>query len=440
MKTLRHNFLVLLLLMIGFAAVAAANDSAIQGTGGTPAVLSSIQKVQPLKGEHPSVRMVRERVAMVVQADYYDVIADFVFQNVGEACIVLMGFPEGASGDTDFSALRKKTAYQKFETFVDGEKVQARRIVANDPEEDFDFDAYWVKRVNFEAGQSRRVRVTYSAPLGRNSMGERYVYYDFTGGNWRDLVAESLLTIHFTVPGAYRFREYQQKDAVQQWRRGSTFYYRWQNWAAQKSFTLLFAKTLPNALMRVSTEKQLNVSTSNEKSLATLTIPPHDQKFNLWNLPITDPPDFVLRGGHSFALLKKFAGDLRYRMQRDAAKKKLNADYRDGLQWDAQTKRVWWLPGGRRKFGPEIRFQVGRKKMRIGRRDFSLKAAPFLVETTNSEKWLYVPLAPLIEVLQGRVKVNPKSLRVWFDLPLPSKVLRNPPSSISTQGRVATLP
>jgi hypothetical protein len=67
-----------------------ANDGAMAGISGAPHFL---------KGEHPSVRMVREWVWMDVYPNHYTVKATYIFHNRGKATTVQMGFPEFGYGD-----------------------------------------------------------------------------------------------------------------------------------------------------------------------------------------------------------------------------------------------------------------------------------------------------------------------------------------------------
>src|SRR5690606_38790314 len=167
---------------------ACANDSAISGTSGTPGNLKATQ----LAGEHKTIRMVREQIVMTLGRSEYVTDAHFVFRNDGPATTVKMGFPEGAGGDSDFANLKKKTSFKEFKAWVDGREIKAMRMIADANEDDFTLDALWVKTVPFQRGQTRNVRVRYRSPLGTSTDGD-FVFYDFTGGNWKGKVDESTL-------------------------------------------------------------------------------------------------------------------------------------------------------------------------------------------------------------------------------------------------------
>lgn len=179
-----------LLLCLALCAVALANDRALSGVGGT---------LEATGGEHPSVRMVREHVKLEVGPRLIFATADFVFENDGPATKVLMGFPESGHGDIDPHDFGKNPGFYAFNTWVDGEKVSARRAVVSLTKEQT-YKAHWVKEVAFGAGQERTVRVTYVAPVG-SAAGGQMAEYAFTGGNWAGKVAESKLEIRILPTG-----------------------------------------------------------------------------------------------------------------------------------------------------------------------------------------------------------------------------------------------
>ncbi|MBB6048637.1 hypothetical protein [Armatimonas rosea] len=159
------------------AGKARANDASISGVGGS---------VVALRTEHPSVQMVRETVRLDLYKGYYETTADFVFKNHGSARTVRMGFPERGEGEG------KQGIIQNFWTSVDGKRVTAQRIRTRHSEEEY--SAYWVKSVPFGKNGERHVRVHFRTKYG-GGIGDTLAAYDFTGGNWRGKVRESVLII-----------------------------------------------------------------------------------------------------------------------------------------------------------------------------------------------------------------------------------------------------
>jgi hypothetical protein len=234
-----------------------ANDTAVEGIGGS---------WQPLKGEHRSVSMTRERVRMDVYRTYYQATADFEFHNNGPATTVLMGFPETGYGDVPE---RRTTAFSNFTTAVDGRRVPVLRQTSHDSM--FNYKAYWVKRVPFTRNQTRRVRVRYRAPVGMAaSLGlERFAPYSFTGGNWRGSVGEASLTVTMHMPGTHVVNATFDDEVLAPQRRGNRFTYQWKNWQAQGEFRFSWMTTAPGWL----TYGGLSPLRGRLDRLSTVTVP-----------------------------------------------------------------------------------------------------------------------------------------------------------------------
>ena len=407
--------------LAGFAVLfivahARANDSAIEGIGGSPTALGSWRKIAPMKGEHPSIQMVNERVNITVNATTYDVRADFEFHNDGAARTVLMGFPEGAAGDVDVITLDKKSSYRNFKTSVDGQEIRARRIPLSEESSEFEFDAYWVKSVPFARRQTRRVRVSYRAPLGA-SVDSRFLSYDFTGGNWKGVVKDSVLTVNFAAPGRYTIWPVAKELKAQQWRKNDTLGFRWHNWQAQSGFTLRFNHALPSQLTRAYNRMELKQKASMDEGQSTILVSAaHDS--DLWRTPLARPTDYVLRDGHSFVAMSELA-DL---VQREIARRQYatNKPLRYGfLKWNPQSRSVVLTLGD----GRQLQFTNGSNQMHVYNRYYlqlpertqQMPAAAFIGGRGGGES-LYVPLASAMKALGGQVEVNARTRRVWVDL------------------------
>lgn len=212
------------------------NDSGISGVGGSLTLI---------KGEHTSVRMVRETVTMTLEPEDYLVTVDFVFRNEGPAATVIMGFPESGAGDV--SANPTKSAMRSFTSWVDGAVVKTRWVPVKSRPDEGEYKSHWVKEVRFGAGQTRKIRVRYRSYYGGSASGglSTFVRYDFTGANWKGKVDESVLNITFRRPGNFIAAGQiapagGEEGSVAFVQKGATLSRTWKNWEAQAGFVLGF--------------------------------------------------------------------------------------------------------------------------------------------------------------------------------------------------------
>lgn len=200
---------------------------------------------KPMNGEHPHLRMVREDVYLKVYFRNYDVDARFEFYNDGPAQTVTMGFPEWAH---DYDS--KRSGFQRFTTLVDGVPVPTRRIV---PEvlTRYDYRAWWLKTVHFNAYQTRHITVRFTAPVDGTPDGPGFhaVGYHFTGQAWKGKVRESRLTIRLPYSGARLGGFARGVGGYTDKTPGVSFSGRWvhfarRNWQAQEPFEIVFRDPL----------------------------------------------------------------------------------------------------------------------------------------------------------------------------------------------------
>ena len=377
-----------------------ANDSAISGTSGTPGNL----KASVLAGEHKTIRMVREQIEMRVGTNDYVTDAHFVFHNSGAATTVRMGFPEGAGGDSDFAEIKKKTSFKEFETWVDGRRIKATRLLSKAQEEIFEFDAYWVKSVRFARGQTRHVRVRYRSELGSTSDQSQYMFYDFTGGNWKGKVDESTLRIVFTVPGTYGiYSNDELKSKPIRREKNNEISLRWKNWQAQEGYAFRFVRTLPGAMNWAYEPKYLNERDELVAGMKPFVVQ-GAAKFDAWKVQAAYKPPVVLRDGRAFIQFRKFSEDMRDSwVQRNKSRK---LQYGAGIHIENDS---YIAPYYGRK-NQSISVAPGSKTARIGARQILLPSAPFVASGV-----LYVPMVPMIEGVGAKVKVNAKTMRYWYE-------------------------
>jgi len=175
---------LLLVTVACFSALglAGANDGAIEGVGG------SIK----LMDEHPSVIMKSERVEIDLWRDRGEVECVFVFHNSGEATSVSTGFPEQGWGDVDVD---RPSGFTSFQSWVDGQPVATK---IQGLEKNFGGNQCWrrwrVKTVRFGRGQTRTVRVRYSARTGTVVSGHReFSYTVHTGASWKGPIGHAVV-------------------------------------------------------------------------------------------------------------------------------------------------------------------------------------------------------------------------------------------------------
>jgi len=392
--------LLLVFASLLFAAQSFANDSAVSGTSGTPGNL----KATVLAGEHKTIRMVREQIEMKVGRDDYVTDANFIFHNDGAATTVRMGFPEGAGGDSDFEEIKKKTSFKEFETWIDGRKIKATRMLSGYEPEMFEFDAYWVKSVRFARNQTRRVRVRYRSELGSVSDQSQYMFYNFTGGNWKGKVDETTLRLIFTVPGTYGlYPNNELKSKPIRREKNGEISLRWKNWQAQEGFTFRFVRTLPNAMNWAYEQKYLNERDELVAGMKPFVVK-GSSKFDPWKVQAADKPIVLLRDGRAFIQFRKFSEDMRESWVQKNKNRKLQ--YGAGMH----AKNGQFVAPFYGKENQSITVAPGSKTARIGAREIQLPAAPFLASGV-----LYVPIVAMIEGAGGKVKVNAKTMRYWYE-------------------------
>ncbi len=401
---------LLLLICVLLSLCALANDAPVSGVGGG---------VIRLTGKHPSVRMVRETIRMDVYPAYYDVDVTFDFLNDGPACAVKMGFPERGYGGIDGDAYRREPSFLRFNTWVDGRAVTARRQQA-DVDQGGAFLAYWVKDVTFTAGQRRAVRVAYRSNNGDLYFGEdggygadvfgHYAPYHFTGGNWKGLVEQSTLRINLHLPGAYVVH---CSEAMSLGKDGFT--HQWKHWPAEDEFQLEFYPTRADALTL--------------SGLALDGYPPDDPadagELIMSSQPGKGPapawqPPVLLHNSRPFIALQSWADYLNHHGDPNNTAKK--AQPRVTLAWDDATHTATITQDGR-----TVHFTLKQLRMVVeGSKSVPLPEGPFLSRPLDkrpgqlSDKHpsqLYVPLQPLAALFGGTVAIDREKGVVTIKLP-----------------------
>ncbi|HUV04424.1 MAG TPA: stalk domain-containing protein [Armatimonadota bacterium] len=188
---MKQGFAALSLVCLCIAAH--ADDGAVHGVGGT---------IAPMV-EHPTVRMVREKVDAKLDWGGAKVRCEFVFKNEGPATTVKIGFPEKAWGEV---GPIRRSDFSGFKSWVDGKRVSTRFVPSRKPpkEASQEFEAWHVKDVGFGAGQTRLIVNEYTCPLGRDSGGNRFFSYTLRSGKtWKGKIGEAIITVDASEVSSY---------------------------------------------------------------------------------------------------------------------------------------------------------------------------------------------------------------------------------------------
>jgi len=390
-----------------------ANDANITGVGGT---------FMPLKGEHKTIQMVREHVRMTIRPDFtYRVTVDFVFRNHGRATSVLMGFPEWGDGDFNPELFKDSSGFNSFATWVDGRRMRARYKAQ--PGKYPGYKGHWIKRVRFGRQQTRRIRVRFESDCNNDSNGGFGANYDFTGGNWRGIVQESLLSVSFNIPGNHTVRagisanDSASTAPVSRSHRGNRFFFRCRNWQAEGSFDFYFKPVLQHPLA-------WNFEKPPPPPDGEVTVMlPQTPGARVW--PANQPKFVALHRRMSVMSLRELGEwfDTLIPGQKDRLMPTRHwRSSSDGVSiyqplrpfhyvhWRERDKTAW-LRVGVHVFG----FRAGKAQILVNGKVNRLPAAPLMVLDRGQHR-LYVPLAPIMKALGGKTKLYPQQKRVWFHL------------------------
>jgi hypothetical protein len=384
------------LVMVLATATARANDSGIEGVGG---------RWRLIQGEHKSVRMESERVEVDLSTHDYRVRASFLFRNEGAATTVTMGFPEGGYGDTSDG---KRTSFRDFKTSVDGMPTLARRMPVESREGLY--QAHWLKTVRFRRGQTRRVVVSYRAPLGSSvARGyEHFAAYRFTGGNWRGKVSRSDLVVRMRAPGTWAMLPELGGKSMPRQLVKTGFSYTWRNWQAQDDFSVGVVRTVRGWMTdvrRLSDHAESGGPFSEKlSSVYTVTVPGRAPS------AVEYAPPALIRARRIWLRLTTLHDALSEVYP--AIRKADGSHLRVSLTGDAKTKTaILELPSRRLTFRPGVRditVQEGRAPLRV-----RLSEAPFVLSSVMGSA-MYVPASPVAALCGLRIESNPEQHVVVF--------------------------
>ncbi len=182
---------ILILSVVALAAVPAlADDAGVAVVGGAVQLLD----------EHADVRMLSARVTADMYFSVTDVCCEYELKNEGRSQLVTLGFPDrpGSFGNQHHLT--------DFRSWVDGDPLQVE--IYNAPEEaESRIKRWYVRKIWFARGQTRRVVNTYQQPHYRNTSGTRYFPYTiWTAGSWKGPIDEMTITVHWREPYLWVYR------------------------------------------------------------------------------------------------------------------------------------------------------------------------------------------------------------------------------------------
>jgi hypothetical protein len=167
------------------AAAMMMNDTSFSARSGNP---------KPMNDSSP----VEMRSADIrVKIPSCEVTVTYSFKNTGaKSEMAIMGFPE--EGYDAYLDKENKTWFKSFKSWVDGKStpvlVQKVDDPANDP--DFGYSVWWVKTIDFKAGQVRSVKNVYVSQPGGDSMPRNFFeYIVHTAKSWKGPIGKIRLEL-----------------------------------------------------------------------------------------------------------------------------------------------------------------------------------------------------------------------------------------------------
>jgi len=207
--------------------------------------------LQPTKS-HPSVRMVSEVVDAKLGGSNGDISnvyvrCQFIFKNDGPAQDVVMAFPEKASSYGDPSP---NDRLRGFTSWVDDKpvKITYRPSAKSDESEDKkEYNAWYVKTVHFDAGQTRKVVDMYASDLGAAGTSDGWTTSEFTyvlrtGASWKGRIGKATINMDTSAgAGFYDIKASPKGCKV----KGDKYTWVMTNFEPKQDISLVFSVKMP---------------------------------------------------------------------------------------------------------------------------------------------------------------------------------------------------
>jgi len=185
MKRFFTEFLVILIFSMVQILKLFSDDGYVNVHGGSAKIMA----------EHNSIKMISEYVTIdITNADYYTVIAQFVFYNHGVDTETAVGFPQEGWGD-----ISSVSDFKSFKTFVKGIEMKTTILPDSTLDEQGRVLKKWIiKTVKFPSKTTTNTSVIYKAPYGGISDGSAFVTYLYgTGGSWYGNISQAIFKLKF---------------------------------------------------------------------------------------------------------------------------------------------------------------------------------------------------------------------------------------------------
>ncbi len=182
--------IALLILTTFIVGPVSANDASMGRNGET---------VYPM--EETDARMVSEDIYIKYSmSEPGHVICEFIFENVGDAKSVLMGFPATMKIYNELFTTEEQVTLQNFTAALNGNPIEVFEVDSTDIEGDFSkYPKWYVFEVLFEEGQTLEMTHEYDINFTWYSTGDITVGYILeTGSTWGGEISNSKVTFDLT--------------------------------------------------------------------------------------------------------------------------------------------------------------------------------------------------------------------------------------------------
>lgn len=167
------------------AAALVLNDTSFSARSGNP---------KPMNGV-TSVEMVSADIRVKIPS--CEVTVTYSFKNSSDRKeTAIMGFPE--EGYDAYLDSKQKTWFKSFKSWVDGKPTPVLVQKIDDPshDPDFGYSVWWVKSIDFKAGQVRSVKNVYvSQPGGDTMPRDFFEYIVHTAKSWKGPIGKIRLEL-----------------------------------------------------------------------------------------------------------------------------------------------------------------------------------------------------------------------------------------------------
>ncbi len=188
---MKRTLLVALLVAL-CAASAIADDGGVTVVGGAVQILD----------EHSDVRMVSADITADMHAwTTTDVRCEYWLKNEGKGQMVTLGFP-----DTPGRTESPNFHLDNFRSWADGKALRVS-LYDSPKEQKSRIKRWYVRKLWFAPGQTRRIVNTYEQPHGSSVGGPHYFPYTiWTAGSWKGPISKMTITVRWREPYLWNYQ------------------------------------------------------------------------------------------------------------------------------------------------------------------------------------------------------------------------------------------